>query len=629
MTHEQVKELEARIASLPDSVEKVDAINQLSFSIRNTDPSRSFLCCKQAKELSEALNYRKGYATALTQEAFASLQTASYELALEKLLEALNLFELLQDKAGIAKVHYNFCLIYMRLSDFDNALDSINKSLDYYIEENNLAELVRCYFQLGSLSRALNDTAGAIEYHNQGLALSMKIGDRAGEAAALMGLGNVYLMTREYDQSEECLAKSSVIQQQINDSAGYAASLSTHVSLCLETENYSQAERSIQTGLELVKRLGIRNGECRFLLDQGRAAFRQGDTVLAERKAFEALEIADKLSLRTLSAPAHLLLSEIYHQKRDFENALQHHRLFFQVNDEDAKTNAALKARSIQFVNKIENAQREAEINRLKNVELKNALSELEEKNREITASITYALRIQTAILPPHKIVKQHLEQSFILYKPKDIVAGDFYWMETVGDLVLFAACDCTGHGVPGAMISLVCHNALNRAVREFGLTKPAAILDKTAEIVIENFSKSEEEISDGMDISLCAFDPVRKTLAWAGANNPLWLVRNGVLVETKGDKQCIGMNDQHRPFTNHVVAMEAGDAIYIFTDGFADQFGGESGKKLTRKRFADLIISLQDRSMEEQGRSLDDFISVYRSEIMQVDDILVIGVRV
>ena len=117
------------------------------------------------------------------------------------------------------------------------------------------------------------------------------------------------------------------------------------------------------------------------------------------------------------------------------------------------------------------------------------------------------------------KIVKQYLENSFILYKPKDIVAGDFYWMESVGDLVLFAACDCTGHGVPGAMVSVVCHNALNRAVREFSLTQPAAILDKTAEIVVENFSKSEEEIKDGMDISLCAYNSKTKTIQWAGAN--------------------------------------------------------------------------------------------------------------
>lgn len=629
MIFEKVTELERSIASLPNSIEKADAINQLAFEIRNTDPSRSYSLCKEAQDLSKALVYQKGHATALTNEAFTCIQTADYELALDKLVEALNVFEVLKEEPGIAKVHYHFCLIYTRLSDFDNALDSINKSLEYYIKENCISELVRCYFQMGSLSRSLNDYAGAIEYHSQSMTLSRKANDLAGEAASLMGLGHVYLNTKEYDKSYDCVLKSRELQEKMADWGGYAASLSAHVALCLETENYRDAESSIASGIELVKRLGIKNGECRFLLDLGKVSFKQGNIELAEKKTFEALEIADKLNLRTVSAPAHLLLSEIYQQKREFEKALHHYKLFFKVNDEDAKTNAALKAKSIQFVNKIENAQKEAEINRLKNVELKNALAELEEKNREITASITYALRIQTAILPPQKIVKRHLDESFILYKPKDIIAGDFYWMETVGDLILFAACDCTGHGVPGAMISLVCHNALNRAVREFSLTQPAAILDKTAEIVIENFSKSEEEISDGMDISLCAYNPITKAIQWAGANNPLWLVKNGVLLETKGDKQSIGMNEHQRPFTNHHFSLDAGETIYVFTDGFADQFGGEAGKKLTKKRFADLILSLQNKSLEEQGLSLERFISGYRNEIVQIDDILVMGVKV
>lgn len=254
----------------------------------------------------------------------------------------------------------------------------------------------------------------------------------------------------------------------------------------------------------------------------------------------------------------------------------------------------------------------------------------VEEKQKEILDSIEYALRIQTAILPPQKVVKQYLENSFILYKPKDIVAGDFYWMETINDLILFAACDCTGHGVPGAMVSVVCHNALNRAVREFGLTQPAAILDKTTEIVIENFSKSEEDIKDGMDISLCAFNPKTKTIQWAGANNALWLIQNNELLETKADKQPIGMNEDHKPFTNHSFTLNMGDSIYLFTDGFADQFGGETGdKKLTRKRFKELLLGIQNKSMQDQGVDLDKFIVNYRKEVEQIDDILVMGVTV
>jgi serine phosphatase RsbU (regulator of sigma subunit) len=284
----------------------------------------------------------------------------------------------------------------------------------------------------------------------------------------------------------------------------------------------------------------------------------------------------------------------------------------------------------------------------------------IEEKQKEILDSIEYALRIQTAILPPQKIVKQHLENSFILYKPKDIVAGDFYWMETVqladeriselanenkfknnqlinpsaNQLILFAACDCTGHGVPGAMVSVVCHNALNRAVHEFGLTTPAAILDKTAEIVVENFAKSEEEIKDGMDISLCALNfnkvsnIVKVELQWAGANNPLWLIRNGEFEETKADKQPIGMNEDHHPFTNHTFNLEKGDTIYIFSDGFADQFS-PADKKLMKKNFKNVLLNIQDKNMQEQHTYLNTFIENWKGTMEQTDDILVIGVKV
>ena len=254
----------------------------------------------------------------------------------------------------------------------------------------------------------------------------------------------------------------------------------------------------------------------------------------------------------------------------------------------------------------------------------------VEEKNREITKSIEYALRIQTAILPPARMVKQYLENSFILYKPKDIVAGDFYWMETIDDLVLFAACDCTGHGVPGAMVSVVCHTSLNRVVREYQITQPASILDKVFKLVIENFANSEEEIKDGMDISLCSYNTKTKELKWAGANNPLWLIRDGNLIETKPDKQPIDIHGNYGPFTNHTFTLNRRDVIYLFTDGFADQFGGERGeKKLTRKRFKDVLLSIQNKSMQEQGIALEKFIVDYRKEVEQIDDILVMGVRV
>jgi len=266
---------------------------------------------------------------------------------------------------------------------------------------------------------------------------------------------------------------------------------------------------------------------------------------------------------------------------------------------------------------------------RLQNQIIENQRALVEEKNKAITDSIQYALRIQHSILPGPKVIEQHLKNSFIVYKPKDIVAGDFYWIEPVGDWLLFAACDCTGHGVPGALVSVMCHNALNRSVKEFGLVQPGVILDKTAEIIIDHFSKSEETIHDGMDISLCAYNMKTRVLEWAGANSPLWIVNQHACTELKADKLPIGLNDLNKKFTTHSLTLEGHETLYLFTDGFSDQFGGAGrGKKLTRRRFKELVLSIQDMPIKQQGPFLSEFITNYRSGLEQIDDILVIGVK-
>jgi serine phosphatase RsbU (regulator of sigma subunit) len=251
----------------------------------------------------------------------------------------------------------------------------------------------------------------------------------------------------------------------------------------------------------------------------------------------------------------------------------------------------------------------------------------VEKKNKEILDSITYAKRLQSAILPPARLVKEYLSDSFILYKPKDIVAGDFYWMEQKDGIVLFAAADCTGHGVPGALVSVICNNGLNRSVREYGLTDPGAILNKTREIVIQEFEKSEDEVKDGMDISLCAIKG--KELKWAGANNPIWIMRAGELIEIKANKQPIGKYGELRDFTTHIVELQTGDVIYISTDGFQDQFGGVDGKKFKASNFKKLIASIQHTTMDEQKRAIDSAFESWKGSQEQVDDVCVIGVRV
>ncbi len=281
----------------------------------------------------------------------------------------------------------------------------------------------------------------------------------------------------------------------------------------------------------------------------------------------------------------------------------------------------------------------------------------VEEKNLEITDSINYAKRLQNAILTPVKTIQETFKRSFILFLPKDIVAGDFYWTNLAksnnrSSRSLIAAADCTGHGVPGAMVSVVCSNALDRSVKEFGLIEPAKILDKVTDLVIETFEQSEDEVKDGMDIAICSYETIGDyvEVQYAGANNPLWVIRdtnemevNGEIIkpilenesqklflfEVKATKQPVGKYAERKPFENNVLKLKEGDIVYTFTDGFADQFGGENGKKYKYLPFKRYMLSIQNLSMEEQEQNIAKEFAQWKGNFEQVDDICIIGIKI
>jgi serine phosphatase RsbU (regulator of sigma subunit) len=275
-----------------------------------------------------------------------------------------------------------------------------------------------------------------------------------------------------------------------------------------------------------------------------------------------------------------------------------------------------------------------AESNNL--LEIKNEI--IEEKNKDIRDSINYAQRIQQAILPPEEKIREVLSDYFILFKPKDIVSGDFYWHSAINTtpengnpserIVVMAAVDCTGHGVPGALMSIIGSTILNQTTSVAAVKNPADALG----FLNKEITKTLNSIKDGMDMALCAINFDRMELQYAGANNPIYIVRQKQIIEVKADKQAIGADteDAHvKVFTNHVIKLEKGDSVYLFTDGYADQFGGPKGKKFKYKKFQELLIEMQDNNMEEQKHILNYHFELWRGELEQVDDILVIGIRI
>ncbi|MEI6489971.1 MAG: tetratricopeptide repeat protein [Bacteroidota bacterium] len=592
--------------------------------------------------------------------------------ALAYYLKALHLNEGINDKRSVAVNLGNIGIVYINNHDYINALEYCIKSLKIKEELGEKNEIAKTLGNIGVIYFNQADYSKALEYYSNALIMNEKLGDKYFVIQNIANIGKTYLYILKAQGAIE--NKNETKKQSVFFTKPIIPLISRNDAIKKTNENITKA-------IALCKEIGDQDHlqECYEIHYEVQKI--SGDYKGALESFINHVQIKDSVfsaeNQKKISEIEHLREEDVKQKKIEIQNiqllSNKKERMYFV-----AGVIGLLFLLGFAY-NRFKVTKKQKQIIEFKENETQKQKTIVERKNHEITQSIRYALRIQTAILPPQKIVKQYLENSFILYKPKDIVAGDFYWMEAPpslpegeeqqpsksqqqedmgvisspsgrsGGAILFAACDCTGHGVPGAMVSVVCHNALNRAVREFGLTKPSEILDKTAEIVIENFSKSEENIKDGMDISLACLSPTLSegegagtyTLQWAGANNPLWIVRNisspsgrsggaPELIEIKADKQPIGMNEDSKPFTNHTIALNSGDTIYLFTDGFADQFGGETGeKKLTRKRFKEVLLSIQHLSLTEQGIQLDKFITEYRKEVEQIDDILVMGVRV
>ncbi|MFT7155184.1 MAG: serine phosphatase RsbU (regulator of sigma subunit) [Parvicella sp.] len=267
-----------------------------------------------------------------------------------------------------------------------------------------------------------------------------------------------------------------------------------------------------------------------------------------------------------------------------------------------------------------------------KAAEIEEQNEKLEELYTDVTASIRYAKRLQDSILPTDQFIKKVLPESFVLFKPKDIVSGDFYWCVETEEKVLFASVDCTGHGVPGAFMSLIGANALNQIINK-QVDNPAEILNQLNKLSSDALNKSEEgrdKVRDGMDMAICAISKDGKTLEYAGANNPLYLIRDEELIITKADKFAIAsFEDGDQQYQNHRFEVQKGDVLYIFSDGYADQFGGVKGKKFMYRQFRELLMHIKNKPMNEQKEILDSKLEDWRGQFEQVDDILVIGVRI
>lgn len=517
--------------------------------------------------------------------------------------------------------YVNISQIYLKMEAYDNAKINAEKALDLGKKNDDLYVEASALDVLGQVEAYNNKFASSTEYLQLSLHIKESLGDQQGISATLIMLGQNYKNSGAIDTSMIYINKAFIIAKEIG------------------------ANEQIRIALGELAKLFAISGDYQAAFAHQTQFIEINDAIANDQASKKIEEMKDELNKKIQQDKITMMEKEKEHEKRTF-------RLFIGVG---VFIIIMIILGAGVIYNRYQMKKKAHAVLEHKNQIIEEQKHILEEKNTEILDSITYAKRIQTAILPSDKFVAETLENSFVLYKPKDIIAGDFYWLEQTDETLLFAAADCTGHGVPGAMVSVVCNNALNRSVREFDLNQPSKILDKTRAVVIEQFEKSESEVKDGMDISLCALNKETLKLNWSGANNPIWIVRkienpnlkanktagenveilpNVVgeqhhLFEIKADKQPIGKYADPKPFTNWEIDLMKEDVVYIFTDGFADQFGGEKGKKYMAATMKKLILSIQNITIKDQKNIINTTFENYRGDHEQIDDVCVIGVQV
>lgn len=494
------------------------------------------------------------------------------------------------DPESIGWSDFQLGVFHSDLQDYDNALH-------YFLQAKQLAtknelpyQLARINSGIASVAIAQNELDKAIRLNEEALEGYRNCGHLTAISRVLNDLGIIYFKRREIERGKNYLQEALKIRKDLKYWPGL-----------------------ITSQIELA----------RIFLSEN--AFKSAEELL-----IEALRISMETRIKQKAIVCHTLLSELYKSTGDFKNAFGHLETGYAIKAEVTGEEVTNRIQSLQKNHATEKADQEAEIHRLKNVELKQAYDAIEDQNKSILDSINYARRIQTALLGSRTLVAQFLPENFILYKPKDIVSGDFWWCAEQNGELWFAIADCTGHGVPGAFMSLLNINLLNRALAENENKSPAFLLGEVRKQVISSLNREGQETArDGMDVVLCALSK-NGVMRFACANNTLVHVRDSEIKVYGPDKFPVGLShtENPSPFTEFQIPLSEGDCVYLTTDGFADQFGGTKGKKFKQKRLRELFVQNAQLPFAEQETILENEFESWRGNLEQVDDVLVMGLK-
>jgi serine phosphatase RsbU (regulator of sigma subunit) len=616
----------------------------------------------KALKVVEELGDKKGIANGLMGIGNIYSAQGNNKLALEYQLKSLKIREELNDKDGISGCYNNIGIIYMEQKEYEKALDYQLKSLKLKEESGDRKGTSSSLGNIGSIYFELGNYVLAMEYQQKAFAIRKDLNNKKGMAMSYIDMGNIYEKQGNFQQAIESEIKGIKLAQEV----GYKSALKgAYLSLSLIYEKLDSTQNALNYyKLYTVIKDSIFNKESSSKLIEMQTRFdndrkEKEIALLTRAKEIQALQTKHQ-QFEFEQQRMESLQNKMEALQRKRENQLKQRELQSEKLKTEAQ-NKELKIRDIELKNQrltknviaggfivaclfaiglfagVRQKQKANFKLEQKNMELANAYHIIEssrdqiaEKNKSITDSINYASRIQKAILPSKEEMEKYLKDCFVFYKPKDIVSGDFYFYAERQEKIIIAVADCTGHGVPGAFMSMIGNDMLNQIIIEKGITQPAEILNQLNRSMKRALKQEsiKSETTDGMDIAICTIEIESKKVEYAGAMRPFYYLTDS-FHKVDGDSRSIGgytPEDYH--FKNHELNIGAGCMLYIFTDGYVDQFGGEKGKKFMTKNFQALLSRIHHLPVTEQSNMLEETLVNWRQEREQVDDILVVGIK-
>ncbi len=667
--------------------EAVDTYVKLAEEYRKLDSVKTYEYTHQAIQLAEKINYPEGKIDAWYAQGFMNVILGNYQKSEVLFQQMIEESEQSKYAKGKGNGYNGLGNVSLRQGNYNKALEYYLKALKIREESGDNQEIASSYNNIGAIYYSQGDNDKALEYYLRALKIKEELGNKQSLTGSYNNIGVIYYKQGKKDKALEYYLKALKIQEESGDIKGVANSYNNIGAVYYEEGNSDKALEYYLKALEIREELGNKQSLTGSYNNIGVIYRRQGNNDKALEYHVKALKIRKELGDKQGIAESYNNIRIAYAGQGNYKDAYKYHVLYKEMsdslfNEEQTKEFTRLELNykfeqerdSIQIANQSKQALLEKDIENRRltqiatfiglgfslvlvavlivffrdqkrnnqklnqaneeiqtvNEALKVTLETVQHQKDQILASINYAQRIQQAILPSMEKIEQLLPDSFIFFKPRDIVSGDFYYVRKLGNnKIIVAAVDCTGHGVPGAFMSLISYLVLNVLTVLMRISSASELLEQLHISIRQILHQKETKTNDGMDIALVVIDKEKKTLEFAGAKNPLIYIQNGELHQIKGDRMSIGgerKEEQKQGFTAHKIDISKPTTFYLFSDGFQDQFGGENVRKFMIKRFRSLLFDIHEQPMPEQKNTLETTLQNWMGDQRQIDDILVIG---